>query len=48
LSSYIMERFRNNQLKRILFVATGALLSPTRIKQGETIPSIAHGVCIEA
>ncbi|MBR2223043.1 MAG: hypothetical protein IJ973_01845, partial [Christensenellaceae bacterium] len=32
---------------RILFVATGALLSPTVVQQGETIPGIAHAVSIE-
>ncbi len=33
--------------KRILFVPTGALLSPSSNFQGETIPGIAHAVAIE-
>ena len=35
------------ELHRILFMATGALLSPTTTMQGETIPSIAHAVVLE-
>ncbi|MBE6767236.1 MAG: hypothetical protein E7550_06600 [Ruminococcaceae bacterium] len=30
------------ELKNILFCATGALLSPTSVLQGNSIPSIAH------
>lgn len=33
--------------KRILFIATGALLSPISYQQGESIPCIAHAVVIE-
>jgi len=36
------------KLKRILVVATGALLSPTTFQQGENIPAIAHAVALEA
>ena len=32
---------------RLLFVGTGALLSPVTVQQGESIPGIAHGVLIE-
>lgn len=31
--------------KSALVIATGALLSPTSIQQGETIPAVAHLVC---
>ncbi|NLX63248.1 MAG: stage V sporulation protein AD [Clostridiaceae bacterium] len=48
LSTYILNLFMQGTIKRLLFVATGALLSPTRIQQGETIPGIAHAVLIEA
>jgi len=48
LSTYILNLFMQGAIKRLLFVATGALLSPTRIQQGETIPGIAHAVLIEA
>ncbi|NLA77255.1 MAG: stage V sporulation protein AD [Clostridiales bacterium] len=48
LCSYIMRRIREKQLKRVLFIGTGALLSPTSTLQGESIPAIAHGVLLEA
>ena len=40
--SYIMKQLMANRLKNILFVATGALMSPISSQQGESIPSIAH------
>lgn len=36
------------KIKRMLFMPTGALLSPTTSQQGESIPAIAHGVVIES
>jgi stage V sporulation protein AD len=39
---------KRGELKRILIVATGALLSPLSFQQQETIPCIAHAVSIEA
>ena len=33
---------RQGRLNNVLFIATGALLSPTVIQQGESIASIAH------
>jgi len=38
---------RKGELKRILVIATGALLSPMSYQQKETIPCIAHAVSIE-
>ena len=35
------------QLNKVLFVATGALLSTVSSGQGETIPCIAHAVAVE-
>ncbi len=42
LCSYILNKMRNRELDNILFLATGALMSPTSSQQGETIPSVAH------
>ncbi len=42
LCSYILKCLNDKSFKNILFIATGALLSTTSIKQGESIPSIAH------
>ena len=47
-STYILDQFKQGLLKRVLFIATGALLSPTRSQQGESIPGVAHAVCVEA
>lgn len=47
LNSYFLKRLENGELKRIMFVATGALLSPTTVKQQQTIPCIAHAVILE-
>ncbi len=44
---HFLERMRKGELKRILVVATGALLSPISYQQKESIPCIAHAVSIE-
>lgn len=48
LCSYILEKIRRKEYKKVLFVATGALLSSTSTQQGDTIPGIAHAVVIES
>jgi len=45
---HILNRMRKGELKKILVVATGALLSPLSYQQKESIPCIAHAVAIEA
>ncbi len=42
VSGPIMRRFARGKLHDILFVATGALMSPDSVKQGSSIPAIAH------
>ncbi|MBE6750735.1 MAG: stage V sporulation protein AD [Ruminococcaceae bacterium] len=42
LASFIMHRFEDGNFKNILFMSTGALLSPTSTMQGESIPGVAH------
>lgn len=44
LCSHIFKRMKKGELKRILVVATGALLSPVTSMQNESIPGIAHAV----
>lgn len=48
LNSYIYDKLRQGTIKKVLFVATGALLSTVSSGQGDTIPCIAHAVAIEA
>lgn len=47
LCGYILPQIASGKMKRVLFVATGALLSPTSTMQGESIPGVAHAVVIE-
>lgn len=46
VNSHIMRRLYEKDLNSVLFVGTGALLSTTSSMQGESIPSIAHGVLL--
>lgn len=47
LGGYILKSMIAGSYKKILFVATGAMLSKTSSLQGESIPCIAHAVDIE-
>ncbi len=42
LCSHILNSMRNGKYSNILFVATGALMSPVSSREGESIPGIAH------
>ncbi len=42
LASYFLPKLRRGELSRILFMSTGAMMSPDSIKQGENIPAVAH------
>lgn len=44
---HFLNRMKRNEIKKLLVVATGALLSPLSYQQKETIPCIAHAVSIE-
>ena len=46
-SSYIYKKLKENKYKKILLIATGALMNSTSSQQGESIPGIAHAVSIE-
>lgn len=47
LCSHILNRLRSGELKNVLFVATGALMSPVSSLQGQSIPGIAHAILIK-
>ena len=47
-NSYILKKLATKELKNVLFVATGALLSPTSSQQGNSVPGIAHAVYLTA
>lgn len=48
LSAVILPKLMIGEWKRILFVPTGALLSPVSSNEGQSIPSIAHAVVLES
>ena len=45
--SYVLKEMKKKNLKKVLIVPTGAIFSPTRVFQKETIPAIAHAVSLE-
>ncbi|MBQ7336516.1 MAG: stage V sporulation protein AD [Clostridia bacterium] len=47
LASYLLPRLERGELRRILFMSTGAMMSPDSIKQGQNIPAVAHLLEIE-
>lgn len=47
LAGYLLDKLYEGEWKRILFVPTGALLSPVSANEGSTIPGIAHAVVLE-
>ena len=47
LCSKILSELTDGTLKKVLFVATGALLSQTTTLLGETIPGVAHAVLLK-
>ncbi len=42
LCTYVLPKLENGDYNKVLFMATGALMSTTSSQQGESIPSIAH------
>jgi stage V sporulation protein AD len=48
INGEILDRFASGELRRVAFIATGALLNATSVLQGETIPGIAHLVALES
>lgn len=48
LASYLLPKLVKREVQRILFVGTGAMMSPMALQQGESIPAVAHLVRLEA
>ena len=46
LASYVLPQIERGAVKRVLFLSTGALMSPLSACQGESIPGIAHAVSL--
>lgn len=47
LTGYLLDKMEHGDVRRMLFMATGALLSPGSSMQGESIPGIAHALVLE-
>lgn len=47
MNSYVYKKMIEKKINKVLFIATGALLSTTAVQQGESIPCIAHAVSLE-
>lgn len=47
LCGHILPAMERGVWKRVLFAATGALMSPTSAMQGESIPGVCHAIVIE-
>ena len=48
VSTKILGELQSGALRRVLFVGTGALMSPVTSLQGESIPGVAHAVLLQA
>jgi stage V sporulation protein AD len=46
-AGHLLEGMRGGRWPRLLFCATGALMSQTMSQQGETIPGICHCVALD-
>ena len=47
-ASYLLPKLHSGELKKVLFLGTGAMMSPQAIQQGECIPAVAHLLCLTA
>lgn len=48
LASYILPKLARGELSDILVIGTGAMMSPSSVLQGESIPAVAHLVRIKS
>ena len=46
--THILDKIKKGKLKKVLLVATGALMNPSMCNQHLSIPSIAHAISLEA
>ena len=44
---YIFDKMKKKELKKVLLLATGALMSTTMVNEKETIPAICHAISLE-
>ena len=44
LCTHILPKLKSGEWKNVLYVATGAMMSPASVQQGLSIPGIAHAI----
>ena len=47
LTAWLLPRIASGELKRVLFVPTGAMLSKVSFNEGAPVSGIAHGIILE-
>ncbi len=47
-AGYILNKLKNGEIKNVLFIPTGALMSPLSCQQGESISGVAHALHISS
>ncbi len=47
LASYFLEMLKSGEMKNMLLIGTGAMMSPSSVQQGLAIPAVAHLIRIE-
>ena len=47
LASHILPKLQSGELKNALIIGTGAMMSPSSLKQGLAIPAVAHLIKLE-
>ena len=45
--TYILDKMKKGELRKVLLVGTGALMNPTMCNQHLSIPSISHALSLE-
>ena len=45
--SNVIPKMKNKEIKKVLLIATGALMSPTTLNQKMSIPNVSHAVCLK-
>lgn len=48
LCAHLLPRLADGTMRRIILAATGALMSPMSVQQGESIPAVCHAVVLES
>jgi stage V sporulation protein AD len=48
MASYFLPKLLRGEIKNMIFMGTGAMMSPTSIQQGMAIPGIAHLLVLES